>query len=98
MKNLLGPVTTPTELFIGTQPILFTIIILYQGLFSGNAVQIPKNLKVMFDNRVFRYVSLLLISFSATRDIEYSIISTFIFLGLLYLIKTPQERKETGFI
>lgn len=98
VKNLLSPITGPTESLIKAQPILFTLIILYQGLFSGNAITVPKNLKTMFDSRLFRYVSLLAIAFSATQDIEYAIISTFLFLTIMYVIKTPEERKKTGFI
>lgn len=98
LKNLFAPITTPTEAFIVTQPVIFSIIILYQGLFSGNAIVIPKNLKMLFENRTFRYVSLLAIAFTATRDIEYAIISTFVFLAIMYAIKTPEERKQTGFI
>lgn len=98
MKSPFSAITTPTEGFINSAPILLTLLIMYQGLFSGNAIAIPRKLKVMFDNRVFRYISLLLIAYSATKDIEYSIISTYLFLGILYLIKTPKERKETGFI
>jgi len=35
---------------------------------------------------------------SATQDIEYAIISTFLFLTIMYVIKTPEERKKSGFI
>jgi len=52
----------------------------------------------LFDNKVFRFVSLMLIAFTATRDIEYSILSSLIFLSVMYAFKTPEERKKTGFI
>jgi hypothetical protein len=44
-SNFLGPLSRPTEAVIKAQPVLFTLIILYQGLFSGNAIKIPKALK-----------------------------------------------------
>jgi hypothetical protein len=47
---------------------------------------------------VFRFVSLMAIAFSATQDIEYALISTMIFLVVMYAIKTPEERKTQGFI
>lgn len=97
-SNFLGPVSNPTEAVIKAQPILFTLIILYQGLFSGNAITIPKNLKSAFNNKTFRFVSIMLIAFSATQDIEYALISTVIFLSVMYAIKTPEERKESGLI
>ena len=101
MKNLstfLGPWSNQTEKTIKAQPILFTLIILYQGLFSGNAIKIPQNLRNLFNNKVFRFISLMAIAFSATQDIEYALISTVLFLTVMYLIKTPEERKTQGLI
>jgi len=98
LSNFLGPVSRSTEAAIKAQPIVFTLIILYQGLFSGNAIKIPKNLKTAFNSQTFRFISLMLIAFSATQDIEYALISTVIFLAVMYAIKTPEERKESGLI
>lgn len=101
MKNLssfLGPLSNQTEKTIKAQPILFTLIILYQGLFSGNAIRIPENLRTFFNNKVFRFMSLMAIAFSATQDIEYALVSTVMFLTIMYLIKTPEERKTQGLI
>ena len=98
LNSFLGPVSTPTEKIIKAQPIVFTLIILYQGLCSGNAIKIPQNLKTLFNSKTFRFLSLMLIAFSATQDIEYALISTTIFLSVMYAIKTPEERKETGLI
>ena len=98
LSGFLGPLSNQTEKTIRSQPILFTLIILYQGLFSGNAIKIPERLRVLFDNNIFRFVSLMLIAFSATKDIEYALISTVIFLSVMYVIKTPEERKTQGFI
>jgi hypothetical protein len=98
LSSFLGPLSNQTEKTIRSQPILFTLIILYQGLFSGNAIKIPENLRTLFNNKVFRFVSLMAIAFSATQDIEYALISTMIFLVVMYAIKTPEERKTQGFI
>ena len=98
LSTFLGPVSNRTEKVIKAQPILFTLIILYQGLFSGNAITIPKNLKTLFNSKTFRFLSIMLIAFSATQDIEYALISTTIFLSVMYAIKTPEERKESGLI
>jgi len=67
-------------------------------LFSGNAIKIPKNLKTAFNSKTFRFFSIMLIAFSATQDIEYALISTVIFLSVMYALKTPEERKESGLI
>jgi hypothetical protein len=98
IANLFSPVTGPAEMFLRTQPIVFSLLIMYQGLFSGNAFKIPENLMKLFDNGTFRFVSLTLIAFTATRDIEYALLSTLIFLSIIYAFKTPEERKKTGFI
>ena len=98
IANLFSPVTKPVEMLVKSQPVLFSLIILYQGLFSGNAIRIPQRLRSLFDNKIFRLLSLMLIAFSATKDIEYALISTIIFLVVMYTVKTPEERKTHGFI
>ena len=98
VSTILGPVSTPLEAFIKSQPVLFSLIILYQGLFSGNAVVIPERLKRLFSNAGFRVVSVMLIAFSATQDIEYAMLSSFIFISVLYALRTPEERKKIGFV
>ena len=98
LSGSLAPLSNQTEKTIMSQPILFTLIILYQGLFSGNAIRIPENLRILFNNKIFKFISLMAIAFSATRDIEYALISTTLFLMVIYLIKTPEERKTQGFI
>jgi len=98
LANLFGPITGPAEVFVRTQPIVFSLIIMYQGLFSGNAFKVPDRLMSLFENKAFRFISLMLIAFSATRDIEYALFSTLIFLSVMYAFKTPEEREKTGFI
>jgi hypothetical protein len=98
VANLFSPVTGPAELLIKSQPVLFSLIILYQGLFSGNAFKVPDRLMTLFENKAFRFTSLMLIAFSATKDIEYALFSTLIFLSIMYAFKTPEEREKTGFI
>jgi hypothetical protein len=98
IANLFGPITGPAEVFVRTQPIVFSLIIMYQGLFSGNAFKVPDRLMSLFENKAFRFISLMLIAFSATRDFEYALFSTLIFLSVMYAFKTPEEREKTGFI
>jgi len=97
LSNALSPVSKPLEKVL-KMPVIFSLIILYQGLFSGNAISIPSRLKSMFDNQSFRFFSLMLIALSATSDIEYALASVIIFLTIIYAMKTPEERKKTGFI
>lgn len=97
LSTALSPVSKPIEKFIKI-PIVFSLLVLYQGLFSGNAMTIPNRLKSMFENKLFRFVSLMLIALTATSDVEYALASVLIFLTAIYVLKTPEERKKTGFI
>lgn len=98
VSTIFGPVSTPIESLIRAQPILFSLIILYQGVFSGNAIIIPERLSSAFSSPAFRLLSITLIAFSATQDVEYAILSTLIFISILYALKTPEERKKSGFV
>ena len=51
IANAFSRITGPAELLIKSQPLVFSLIILYQGLFSGNAIQIPGRLKKLFENK-----------------------------------------------
>lgn len=97
LNKAFGPFSNRIESTIKL-PIIFTLIVLYQGLFSGNAIELPSNLKSAFDSQVFRFISLIAIALTATSDIEYSLISVLLFLTILYVLKTPKERKRTGFV
>jgi hypothetical protein len=98
LGKVFEPVTSPVEQLIMSQPVLLSLLIMYQGVFSANAITIPERLQVLFDNRLFRFVSLMLIAFSATKNIAYAFISTLIFLGIIHALRTPEERKKNGLI
>lgn len=104
LKGLKNPLTdiylfTKIEKYVDASPVLFSLIILYQGLLSGNSLKTnpPSRLKPAFENPFFRLISLLLISYSATKDIETALITVLIFCTLMYLIRTPEERKKLGY-
>lgn len=98
ISNLFGSVTNPIEKFLQPPSLIFSLIVLYQGLFSGNAVVIPQRLKILFGNKFFRLFSLFLITLTSSRDVEYAILSTVIFVSFIYALKTPEEREKTGLI
>ena len=97
-SNLFGSLTNPIEKFLQPPSLVFSLIVIYQGLFSGNAVMIPQRLRVLFDNKFFRLFSLFLITLTSSRDVEYAILSTVIFVSFIYALKTPEEREKTGLI
>jgi len=87
----------PLERYI-RMPIVFTLVILYQGLFSGGAIEMPAALEGLLKNRFFRFLSLFLVALGATQDVEYAVFATVVFLGFIYLIRTPEERAKNGFV
>ena len=52
----------------------------------------------MLDKPIIRFISILSVAISATGDVEYAIAATLLFLTFLYVIKTKEEREETGFV
>jgi len=96
-KNLFGPVSGPIERTLKL-PVIFSIVILYQGLFGGSSMQTPVRLRNAFKSRTVRFLSLLMVAISATGDVEYAVVATLAFLTLVYLIKTEEERAQTGFV
>jgi len=95
--NFLKPLSGPIEKVLKV-PIIFTLVVMYQGLFSHNAVEVPERLARLFQFESFRLFSLIVIALAVTRDVEYALLSTLFFIGTLYALKTPEERKKTGFI
>ena len=92
------PLFTNTEKMIKRYSILFTLIVMYQGLFGGMSMSHkPKVLEDMKSNTVFKYITLLCIAFSATKDIEISLLSVIAFVLVLNLLRTPEERKKFKF-
>jgi hypothetical protein len=80
-------------------PVVFAMLGIYQGMFSGNALTIPKRLEKAFNSRIFRAVSLFLIALQSTGgDIENAILAVIFFQLLLYVVKTKEERKKSGFL
>ena len=96
-KNLISPVSGPIERTMKL-PVVLTMVILYQGFFSESAVSIPSRLQAVLDKPIIRFISILSVAISATGDVEYAIAATLLFLTFLYVIKTKEEREETGFV
>ena len=95
--NFLKPLSDPIEKVLKV-PVIFTLFVMYQGLFSHNSVEVPERLEKLFQYDSFRFFSLIIIALAITRDVEYALLSTLLFIVSLYALKTPEERKKTGFI
>jgi hypothetical protein len=90
------PGFSSAEKFIKRYTVVFSLIVMYQGLFGGMSLKDqPSRLKKMSNNVAFKIFTLSCIAFTATQDIEISLISVVLFITLLYLVKTPAERKKS---
>lgn len=87
------------EKYINNTPVVFTLIVIYQGILSGNSVKTnpPERLKPFFDSPIFRFISIYLIALSATKDIEHAIIGVAIYLIFMFLIHTKEEKEKLYF-
>jgi|ETNvirnome_6_100_1030635.scaffolds.fasta_scaffold00364_8 hypothetical protein len=84
------------EKFIKRYTIVFSLIVIYQGLFGGMSLKDqPSRLKKISKNVAFKIFTMSCIAFTATQDIEISLISVVLFITLLYLVRTPAERKKS---
>jgi len=80
-------------------PIIFTLIYIYGGLFANQAVSyVPNRLTRLFETKpYFRLIGLLALGYTATGEVEYSIISTTIILLVMHFLRTPEEREKLPF-
>lgn len=91
-------VSRPIEPFLKL-PVVFAMLGIYQGMFSGNALAVPERLGKAFSNRLFRLLSLFLIALQSTGgDIENALLAVIFFQLILYIVKTKEERKKSGFL
>jgi hypothetical protein len=76
---------------------MISLITIFQGSLGGmGVIQIPQKIDKFFKNPVMRFIALAAISYTATQDIETALITTVIFLGILHLCRTPEERENVG--
>lgn len=85
------------EITVKQSAVLFSLIVLYQGLFGGLSMKNPPKMITEFaDNDVFKFITLIAIAFTASKDVEVAIISALLFVVLINLARTPEERKANG--
>ena len=91
------PVFTSTENVMKHYSIIFTLIVMYQGLFGGLSMKKqPAVIISVQDNNYFKMFTLFCIAFTATKDIEVSLVSVIIFVLLINGLRTPSERENAG--
>ena len=91
------PAFTNMEKVVKKYAIVFTVIVMYQGLFGGMSLSTkPKAIEMLKNNIFFKYFTLFCIAFTATKDIEISLISLCVFVILINVLRTDEERKKHG--
>jgi len=91
------PGFTRVETIFKKYGVAFTLLVMYQGLFGGLSLSNkPKVLDKLSGNLWFKIFTMFCIAFSATKDIETSLISVLLFIGLLHLLRTPKERENVS--
>lgn len=74
--------------------IVFSLIVLSFSSMAGS-FKLPALITDKIKNSTYvRMLILLMISYSATQEIEYAVLTTCIFISVMYLLKTPEERKK----
>ena len=86
------------EIFLSL-PIIFSLITIFQGCFGSLGVtQITKRIKVVLKSPIIRFLFVTAVAYTATSQIEYALITTFIFFILMHVARTKEEKKELGFL
>jgi len=82
-----------------SRDVIFTIIVLLQALFGGRGlVHTPRRIESIFSNSFVRLLGLFMIAFAATKEIEAAVFGVALLVASMWVIKTPDERKEHGII
>lgn len=93
----LVPGFTKVEKFFKKYGIAFTLLVMYQGLFGGLSLSNkPKIISQLSQQMWFKLLTLFCIAFSATRDIETSLISIVLFIMIIHTLRTPSEREDVS--
>jgi ABC-type glucose/galactose transport system permease subunit len=81
------------------QNTLYGIMIMMHAMFGISPVsELPERTKALTSSVWFKLLSLLIISFSATRDFEDAVLVLITFLGIIQLLRTKEERKKYPYI
>jgi hypothetical protein len=87
----------PNKFFdkFAARPLIFTLIVIFQGCFGGlGVVQTPEKLMNITNSPVARAMFVCAIAYTATSDIETAIVATLIFFIFLHFLRTDKEKKE----
>ncbi len=82
-----------------TRNTTFNMLVLIQALFGSiSIIQQPQRLVDWLDSSAVRLFFLILLAFSATKDLRLTAASVISFLLVMWYIRTPEERESHGII
>ena len=80
-------------------PFIYGMIIMLQSFFGlSGLTETPSRVKNLINQKWFRFFTVIILSYAATRDIEDSIFLMLMFLVSIQLIRTKEERKKNPYI
>jgi len=80
-------------------PFLYGLVILFHSMYGASGmVEKPKFIGAVQNNKLFKWFTLLLLSYAAVRDVEDALFLTVLFLGLTQMSRDPEERKRHPYI
>lgn len=80
-------------------PFIYGIIVMFHSAFgAGGLLDKPKRLSMLMDQTWFKFMSLMIVSYAAVRDIEDMVFLLLLFLTSLQLLRTKQERRDHPYI
>tara|TARA_R110002153_G_scaffold272326_1_gene440874 strand:- start:585 stop:887 length:303 start_codon:yes stop_codon:yes gene_type:complete len=90
------PFSDNVESFMKKYSVMFTLLVIYQGLFGGMSLSSPpERLVKLSDNVYVKLATMFAIAFTATKDVEIALVSIVLFVVVVNLIKTPEEKKAS---
>jgi hypothetical protein len=81
------------------QNMIYGIIVMIHAMFGIKPIsELPSRTQSVTSNTWFKLLTLIIISFSATRDFEDAIFVLIAFLGIVQLMRTKEERSKYPYI
>ena len=88
------PGISNSEYMLKRYGIIFSLIVISQGLMGGLQFTPPRRIKKATEHPIMKFILLFAVALTASRDIETSLLSTILFIIFIYLIRHPDERKS----
>lgn len=88
------PGISNSEYILKRYGIVFSLIVISQGLMGGLQFTPPRRIKKATEHPIMKFILLFAVALTASRDIETAIIATIIFIIFIHFVRHPDERKS----